>query len=267
LSTNNNISSNRKIILYRKYNSNVKIKKNIVLIILILIILAYLLLFSSIFNIKEISIYGNSVTSETQITTIIPKNSKNIFRYRIKKSIDAISSIPMIDNVKIYKKIPNKIQITVTECIPILRLDISASEDKQNILILDNKLKILYTSSSRNNVDQSDLTMIKGLSLSEYELGKNLNKFVQSNQSRKCEDLIQLIDKLKSFNLFENVKLINIENVHVIFIILKNDSKLKFGEITDLDRKINAYLKISSKIDKSVKIELDLSIPGRYFLK
>lgn len=88
--------------------------KPAITILLMLIVLFYLL-FSSKFEIRDILIQGNSLTSEQRIKSYIPQNA-NIFLFNIDKTKKQIlAENPEIKDIEIYRGIPNALKIVVLE--------------------------------------------------------------------------------------------------------------------------------------------------------
>lgn len=87
---------------------------NIGLLILVLAI-AWMIYFSSFFKIKEISIEGNSLVSSEQVSQNV-STDQNIFRFNISQARNQIiESNPMVEDVAIYRGIPNELKIVVLE--------------------------------------------------------------------------------------------------------------------------------------------------------
>ena len=76
----------------------------------------YLGLTHPIFNIQYITVSGAVKNSaEKIIETASFQKGDNLFRAKVRESVEAINALPDIDNVKINRNIPNRIHITVDE--------------------------------------------------------------------------------------------------------------------------------------------------------
>ena len=99
-----------------------KIIKAILKIILFIAIIAGIaafLLVSPVFNIKEISVSGNNKIQATEIESLSQLNiEQNIFRFSKETVKNNIKQNAYIDSVEIKRKLPNKIEINVTERTP-----------------------------------------------------------------------------------------------------------------------------------------------------
>lgn len=84
-------------------------------IILPILAIIYVFYWSPIFKIKEILVSGNSYVSTDRIISAVPQ-SANIFALDTDRLSDSIQGkIPEIDEIKIYKGIPDALKIIVTE--------------------------------------------------------------------------------------------------------------------------------------------------------
>ena len=95
-----------------------KILKIIKVLTLIIIIIAAGLfaMLSPIFNLKNIEIKGNNIlTRETIISLSEIKTEQNIFKIYNTKDIKNIKQNAYVNEVKIHKKLPDTIQITIQE--------------------------------------------------------------------------------------------------------------------------------------------------------
>ncbi len=97
-----------------------KLRTDRVMIILLCIFMFSMglvtLLKSDLFNLSEIEIVGNSILKKDEVINeekLITK--KNIFSYNLKDIKKEIQSNPYVDDVKVKRKLPNKIIITVKE--------------------------------------------------------------------------------------------------------------------------------------------------------
>lgn len=87
----------------------------IVLSVILLLIAIYYILFSAKFQITDIIIQGNDLTSEQRIKSYIPAHA-NIFLFNIDKAKDQIlDENPEIKDIEIYRGIPNALKIVILE--------------------------------------------------------------------------------------------------------------------------------------------------------
>ena len=87
-------------------------------IAIIILVAIYTLFFSSIFSVKQVIIEGNNLISADEIASVVKKGD-NIFRFDINQTRDEIrKKYSIIDDVQIYKGIPNTLKVVVLERTP-----------------------------------------------------------------------------------------------------------------------------------------------------
>lgn len=230
----------------------------------------------------------------------IENPNSNFFRFDTHKVNSKISRIPAVGSALVTKKFPNSVKIYVTEAVPLFSL-----RDDTKDLILDLNLKVIEirpainppislqtnpeikkqkdkkdnsdteedSKKSESEDDKKEITeniqefaVIEGVNIQNIKAGQKLQE-CRNSESEKIESLKAVIDALKENNLINELNGIDVRNINAITIILKNRSILKLGDTKDLGKKIGCYIKIREKLDKDVNVRLDLSVPGKCFLK
>ncbi len=104
----------RKISEKNRFNYSPLVLKILVLVI-ILIVALYFIFFSSAFRIKDVIVEGNNYVSTEMMTQYIPAN-QNIFLLKQKKVREQlINNHSEIEDIQIYRGIPNAIKVVVLE--------------------------------------------------------------------------------------------------------------------------------------------------------
>lgn len=177
-----------------------KIIKAILKIILFIAIIAGVtafLLVSPVFNINEISVSGNNKIQATEIESLSQLNiEQNIFRFSKENVKNNIKQNAYIDSVEIKRKLPNKIEISVTERTPAYQIKFGNAfayiDEKGNILEIneeDLKLPLIngYKTKIENlkagNVLQEDITKLD-----------TVNSIIRVSKSNEIYDMITSID-------------------------------------------------------------------------
>lgn len=80
----------------------------------------YVIVFSSVFSIRNVTVEGVQFSSQKKIIDTVPQGT-NIFRFAKEPSLAAILSDTTIQTASIYKGIPNTIKIEIKEREPVLR--------------------------------------------------------------------------------------------------------------------------------------------------
>lgn len=220
--------------------SNIKNKnkgKKVLITFLTLLILsglsflAYFLCTSPSFGVAQILVEGNSkYTTDEIIQKSGIVNSKNIFLTSSSKSKKSLKELPYINDVKIVKKLPNTVDIVVTE--RVLKY-FAYDKDKNTYYRLDNEGVIL----EQANIDAktNDELLTYGITFDDnVELGKAINE----------SDLSKLVVYEKILSEFEKsginmgITRLNFENSLTtivlndkLSIVLPNDTNLEYNMI------------------------------------
>lgn len=207
-----------------------KIKRIIKMITLLLIIIGGIVfaLVSPIFNIKEINVINNGQVSQDTIKSLSELQiGQNIFRNNRNLIENNIKANPYIESVVIKRKIPNKIEITVTERqksynIPAL----------SGYAYINNQGYILETSEQ-----MIELPLIQGIStqIEQIVAGNRLN--VQDLS--RLEVVIQIMNICKNYEIDNKISTIDITDKTNYTIYMKEENKtIYLGDGTNLSNKM-----------------------------
>ena len=178
-----------------------KIIKAILKIILFIAIIAGIaafLLVSPVFNINEISVSGNNKIQATEIESLSQLNiEQNIFRFSKETVKNNIKQNAYIDSVEIKRKLPNKIEINVTERTPAYQIKFGNAfayiDEKGNILeINEEDLKLPLITGYKTQVEDFKA----GNMMQEEDVTKldTVNSIIRVSKSNEIYDLITSID-------------------------------------------------------------------------
>lgn len=178
-----------------------KIIKAILKIILFIAIIAGIaafLLVSPVFNIKEISVSGNNKIQATEIESLSQLNiEQNIFRFSKENVKNNIKQNAYIDSVEIKRKLPNKIEINVTERTPAYQIKFGNAfayiDEKGNILeINEEDLKLPLITGYKTQVEDFKA----GNMMQEEDVTKldTVNSIIRVSKSNEIYDMITSID-------------------------------------------------------------------------
>lgn len=214
--------------------------KKILFFIFELIVIAFLIRYSSFFDIQEIDIDGLYELSEKEVI----KNSKvavgdNLFLQSKKKIRDSILENPMVKSVKIERKLFHALKISVEERIP--QAEFIFNEKK---FIADKDLNII----SMKNVKKETIK-IKGF-ISEEP--KDM-KIFSAEASKNPEALFikQLINKYSS----KEIRRVTLNN-NAIIIKLERDATVFFGNGVDYEYKLELLEEMLRDIkDRNLQVE------------
>lgn len=178
-----------------------KIIKAILKIILFIAIIAGIaafLLVSPVFNINEISVSGNNKIQATEIESLSQLNiEQNIFRFSKETVKNNIKQNAYIDSVEIKRKLPNKIEINVTERTPAYQIKFGNAfayiDEKGNILeINEEDLKLPLITGYKTQVEDFKA----GNMIQEEDVTKldTVNSIIRVSKSNEIYDMITSID-------------------------------------------------------------------------
>lgn len=189
---------------------------------------------SPIFNIKEIRVLENSqITTETIISISKLKKEENIFRFWKENVITNIKENTYIESVKVKRKVPNIIEITVKERIPTYSVEFMGK-----YVYINTQGYLLEISE-----DSRQLPIILGRKTEEEKIvpGNRLN----NEDLIKIEDIIKIMNSAKENNLDKKVTTIDISNKDEYIIYLEEEKKTVYlGDNKNLSNKMLYVLSI-----------------------
>ena len=230
LEKNNNKAYRTKII---------KLVLKIFLLLAAIITTVILLLTSSIFNIYNIEIEGNSIIKEDTVISLSNISiDQNIFSISKKQVRNNIKQNAYVESVKITRKLPNKIEITIDERKPTFILEYINS-----FVYLNNQGYILEISK-----EKLDLPIIIGISTSEEDIyeGNRLN----IEDLEKLDTTIKIIETYKNNEIDSSIDKIDISNKINYKLILESGKKTVYlGDASNINNRI-LYLKSILQAEK-----------------
>lgn len=192
------------------------IKRTVKWTSLLIIILAGIIFefASPMFNITDIEVINTNLLSQEKIISLsgLTKN-QNIFRFLKSDVIKAIKEDPYVENVKIERKLPNKVQIDVEE-----RQRNFSLEFLNSYAYINNQGYILEISEDKQN-----LTVIKGSKTSEENIVPG-NRLAQEDLER-LEVAIKIMAIAKENELEDKVTSIDISNKNEYILYLETEKK------------------------------------------
>lgn len=207
-----------------------RIKKVIKTLLLLAIIIGGICfaLISPIFNIEDIKVNGNEqINADTIVSLSQLQVGQNIFKFYKEKVINDIKTNAYVENVKIKRKIPNKIEITIEE-----RKQDYNVEFLNGYAYINNQGYILEISEQK-----LDLPVIKGISTPQEQIveGNRLNDV----DLEKLETVIQIMNICKSYDLDKKVSSIDITDSNDYIMEMDEEKKIvHLGNNSNLSNKM-----------------------------
>ena len=215
----------------RKRNRFIKRIKRIVKIVILLGLITGAIVFatcSPIFNITDIEVLNNNrVSSDTVISLSGINTNENIFRFISTKVSNSIKQNAYIEEVKIRRVLPNKVQIEVTERKP-----------KFSIPVLG-EFAYMSTQGYILEITQNELNLpiIYGLQTAEESI--TVGNRITDADLTSLEMILRIMNAMKDSGLAERVTSIDISNKNDYSIYMQEDRKtIHLGDGSNLSNKM-----------------------------
>lgn len=215
----------------QKREKRFRILKIILKILLLFAIIIGILLFlfiSPVFNIKKINVQGNSKINTEEIESLSKINmNENIFRFSSRQIEENVKENAYIDTVEVKRKIPNTVEIIVTERETKYQLEYGNA-----FVYIDGNGNILEISNENAN-----LPIIRGYSTVQENI-KVGNKL----EDKDCNKLLtveKFLRAAKSNEIYDIITYIDISNDKDYKIELPSKGKVAYlGDDTNINDKI-----------------------------
>jgi len=192
---------------------------------------------SPLFNITQIEVINTNLLSKDKVISLSGiKKDQNIFRFLKSDVIKKIKEDPYVQDVKINRQLPNKVQIDIEE-----RQRNFSLEFLNGYAYINNQGYILEISQ-----DKLNLPVIKGASTEENNItpGKRL----EQKDLEKLEVAIKIMTIAKENELDEKVTSIDISNKNEYILYLESEKKTVYlGNQENLTTKMLYTKKIIEK--------------------
>ena len=266
---NKNISNNKKKpavtkkiskkqeMAIKKRKLILKIIRTIILIGILIGTLIYILL-SPLFNIKDVTVTGNNKLSRKEIISLSEiRTEENIFKTSKNDIKNRIKTNPYVENVKIRRKLPDKVEIIVVERVATYMLPFANS-----YVYINNQGYMLEITSQKAN-----LPIITGFSTPEENLHEG--ERLLSEDLVKLGEVLQIIESANANGIQELITKIDISNRQDYTIMLEKEKKLvHMGDVSNLSTKmsyINKIIQDEAGIEGEIFVNTDLTNKGAVF--
>lgn len=244
-------------IAIKKKKAILKIVKVLTLIIVIIGVSIYVAL-SPLFNIKEINVTGNSKLSKEEIISLSElKTDENTFKVSKKNIKNKVKANAYIENVKIRRKLPDKVEIIVVERVATYMIPFANS-----YIYINNQGYMLEITSQK-----AEMPAIVGISTPEEELHEGQRLI--SEDLVKLGEVLQIMESANANELVDLITKIDISNRQDYILTLEEEKKaIHLGDVSNLSTKM-AYVKKILNDEKGVEGEIlvntDLTNKGAVF--
>ena len=243
----------------QKREKRFRILKIILKILLLFAIIIGILLFlfiSPVFNIKIINVQGNSKINTAEVESLSKINmNENIFRFSSRKIEENVKENAYIDTVEVKRKIPDTVEIIVTERETKYQLEYGNA-----FVYIDGNGNILEISNENAN-----LPIIRGYSTVQENIQVG-NKLVDED----CNKLLtveKFLRAAKSNEIYDIITYIDISNDSDYKVELPSKGKVAYlGDETNINDKILTLKEILTREEgKSGQIFINDSNKMPYF--
>ena len=244
-------------IAIKKKKAILKIVKVLTLIIVIIGVSIYVAL-SPLFNIKEINVTENSKLSKEEIISLSElKTDENTFKVSKKNIKNKVKANAYIENVKIRRKLPDKVEIIVVERVATYMIPFANS-----YIYINNQGYMLEITSQK-----AEMPAIVGISTPEEELHEGQRLI--SEDLVKLGEVLQIMESANANELVDLITKIDISNRQDYILTLEKEKKaIHLGDVSNLSTKM-AYVKKILNDEKGVEGEIlvntDLTNKGAVF--
>lgn len=192
---------------------------------------------SPLFNITQIEVINTNLLSKDKVISLSGiKKDQNIFRFLKSDVIKKIKEDPYVQDVKINRQLPNKVQIDIEE-----RQRNFSLEFLNGYAYINNQGYILEISQ-----DKLNLPVIKGASTEENNITQG--KRLEQKDLEKLEVAIKIMTIAKENELDEKVTSIDISNKNEYILYLESEKKTVYlGNQENLTTKMLYTKKIIEK--------------------
>lgn len=241
--TTNKIKKNNKAKINPQKRKKMMLIIRTMIVISIIIISIIVFLKSSIFNIKDIviSVENNCALTESQINELSHIYvGQNMFSINKKESIQSLKSNPYIESVKISRKIPSQINISIVE--REIKFQLQNESDGESYIYID---KHGYAVDKSN--EKKDGFVVTGYKTKEIRYGEKL----EDEDLEGLTIVMQITGEAQANGIMDSISKIDISDHEDYLIYFESQGKIAhLGDASLLNSKM-------ARIKKIMQIEQD----------
>lgn len=215
-------------------------------------------LLSPLFNIKTITVTGNSKLTEEELISLSGiQLEENTFQVQTTKTQEKIKQNAYVDTVNISRKLPNEIVIEITERTPTFMLTLGNA-----YVYINNQGYLLEISQTA-----LELPIITGFQTKEEDIiaGNRLS----AEDLQRLDQVLQIMKSAESNGIKDLITEINIENKQDYVLELKKEKKIvHLGDTSNLSTKmlyIISILEENKDVEGEILVNTDLNNKGAIF--
>lgn len=208
-------------------------------VIVFVIGLGVVLSLTVFFHINNITVNSNKIyTKEEILSQCTIDVGENLFLSDTKSAQQRLEeSLPYIYNAEIKRKLPDKIEINITEA----RVAYSIKNKDKTFIYLDDNFKVLELGAQKS----------KGIKISKAEIKKSVAGFKIEFKNDDTGDCIEQLARVVKDNNFTEITSIYSNNISDNYVIYDGRIKFKLGNCDDLEAKIYRGLAACEQLNES----------------
>ncbi len=216
---------------------------------LVLICAAILAAVTVFFKVKEITVVGDTrydaqeLAKASQISV-----GENMFFLNKFAAIDRIfKDHPYLDEVTMHRRLPDTIEINVTECVPVAALESGGA-----YWLIDAKGKLLENIPYDRAVQTC---LITGAELKEPKVGK----YATFSDEEKAKALFTILNTAQNSDILKEIMGIDIQKIFEIKLQYTDRFTVELGTVEDLEKKIGFLESVIGKLGSTDTGVIDLT--------
>lgn len=205
-------------------------------------------LFTPFFNVKELSVSGNETIPDSELiesSGIV--FGTNIFRVNKRAVKDNIKKNPIVDNIKVKRRIPGRIDLIVEETAPQLIVPYMTG-----FVVIDENAKVLMLC---DEFPELSIPKVSGIEVSEAKICKKLVP-VDEVSFEMIMDCVRHFHKFDAVKYFRSMDFTNLSNFTAV---THEGVKVIFGKMEELEYKIKFMQSVMPNVDKAEGTYIDIS--------
>ncbi|MBR3153303.1 MAG: FtsQ-type POTRA domain-containing protein [Clostridia bacterium] len=221
------------------------------------------ILFSPMFNLKEITVKNNDKLSKDEIIELSElKMSENIYSSSKKNISENIETNAYVDSVKVKRIWPNKIEISVVERKPIFMAEVGEGQ----YAYIDKNGYILEFSGEKLDVPILIGTTTEFESMINEDSNENR---LNDSDLKKIKSIDKILKTSDEFGIKNLISKIDITNLKSVALIMESEGKKVYiGNGDDLNRRIMFIVEMIAKekgINGEFFVDMNLNEKSPYF--
>lgn len=200
----------------------------VTLLCIVLILAAVLAAMTIFFKVRTVTVIGDSRYTRDEIAAASGiEPGQNMFMLNKFAAISRIfAACPYLDEIVMRRRLPDEIEITVTECVPA-----AAIETAEGCYIIDADCKLLELT---DKAGAAGYCLVTGVELDEPEVGKTAN----FTQPEKQKPLQTILNTAQINDILDEIKEINLDQIFEIELSYAGRFTVQLGTVEELEKKV-----------------------------